>query len=77
VPGLDETTIQQRWVFAVELAQRALGHVADMAVSAGMRGRRSARALENYLQDMVRFIVGGLCEKRSVGQPASLCETSS
>jgi AcrR family transcriptional regulator len=66
LPGIDRTTIQQRWVFAVELAQHALGHAAEMAVSAGMRGMRPAQALETYLQELVRFTVGGLCEERSV-----------
>jgi AcrR family transcriptional regulator len=70
LPGLDETTIHQRWVFAVELAQHALGHAAEMSVSGTIRGRRPARALENYLQGLVRFIVGGLSEECSVSGPA-------
>jgi len=65
LPGLDRTTIQQRWVFAVELAQHALGHAAEMAVSADTPGPWPP--LETYLQDLVRFTVGGLCEERSVG----------
>jgi AcrR family transcriptional regulator len=66
LPGLDQTSIRQRWVFAVELAQHALGHAAEMSVTDNIRGRRPARALESYLQGLVRFIVGGLNEECSV-----------
>jgi AcrR family transcriptional regulator len=58
LPDLTQTAIRRRWELAVELAQHALGRVADLAL---IDQAPSAAALEGYLSDLVRFIVGGLC----------------
>jgi AcrR family transcriptional regulator len=58
LPELRGPTLRRRWELAAELAQHALGRVADLAI--GQQGL-GAPALESYLSNLMRFISGGLC----------------
>ena len=60
LPELDGRTLTRRWHFAADLAQHALANALEVHVAAGTRVSPKPAEFEQFLNDLMAFIAGGL-----------------